>query len=306
LWYYIPRAETAKFEKAFIKYVYGKTKKCGAPLRHKIGLLTMDFFAANKIAYKSIIQHPGQFIITYDHVYHAGFNYGFNCNEAVNFGFNSWSTKLDSVVVCNCQTEDGVRFSPEEIKKCKTYKSNENYHLDKSSYEILPDEAINELRSLTWNNEILNQIDNVDNTVQSKPIDKQVNEISDLPVAIESHILEENLTIFDEEQFDNNKKSSHTENFEILKKQMIEMLKKVKQFRVIHQRTTIMLKEKGYKLELKCSNTRNCKGKWMIIWLLAENKDPTQQKVTITQTASCEHRGFEPYQHTKNKTKSQK
>lgn len=35
-------------------------------------------------------QGPNEFIVTYPRVYHAGFNSGFNFNEAVNFTMNSW------------------------------------------------------------------------------------------------------------------------------------------------------------------------------------------------------------------------
>ncbi|KAL6950765.1 hypothetical protein ACO0QE_000046 [Hanseniaspora vineae] len=39
--------------------------------------------------YKAV-QKPGEFIITYPKCYHAGFNAGYNFNEAVNFTLNSW------------------------------------------------------------------------------------------------------------------------------------------------------------------------------------------------------------------------
>lgn len=36
------------------------------------------------------IQRPGEFIVTFPKVYHSGFNYGFNVNEAVNFTLPLW------------------------------------------------------------------------------------------------------------------------------------------------------------------------------------------------------------------------
>lgn len=35
-------------------------------------------------------QEAGQFIVTFPEAYHAGFSYGFNCGEAVNFATSDW------------------------------------------------------------------------------------------------------------------------------------------------------------------------------------------------------------------------
>lgn len=35
-------------------------------------------------------QHPGDYIITFPKVYHAGFSHGFNCAEAVNITIPEW------------------------------------------------------------------------------------------------------------------------------------------------------------------------------------------------------------------------
>ncbi|KAL6947471.1 hypothetical protein ACO0RG_000045 [Hanseniaspora osmophila] len=44
----------------------------------------------SRIQVYKAIQKPGEFIITYPKCYHAGFNAGYNFNEAVNFTLNSW------------------------------------------------------------------------------------------------------------------------------------------------------------------------------------------------------------------------
>ncbi len=35
-------------------------------------------------------QEAGQFVVTFPEAFHAGFSYGFNCGEAVNFASSDW------------------------------------------------------------------------------------------------------------------------------------------------------------------------------------------------------------------------
>jgi hypothetical protein len=50
----------------------------------------------------TLVQHAGEFVITFPRGYHAGFNLGFNCAESVNFALDSWIELGRKAQVCNC------------------------------------------------------------------------------------------------------------------------------------------------------------------------------------------------------------
>ena len=59
---------------------------------------------------KRYVQYPGEFIVTFSNGYHAGFNSGFNTNEAVNFVTEAWLEELPKQRYCKCQP-DNVRIN---------------------------------------------------------------------------------------------------------------------------------------------------------------------------------------------------
>lgn len=50
----------------------------------------------------TLVQHAGEFVITFPRGYHAGFNLGFNCAESVNFALDSWIEIGRKAQACNC------------------------------------------------------------------------------------------------------------------------------------------------------------------------------------------------------------
>lgn len=86
-------------------------KACDQFLRHKSIVISPDALARHaSIETNSIIQRPGEFIITFPHAYHQGFNYGFNCAEAVNFATESWIEHGLSAKFCKC-SDDSVTIN---------------------------------------------------------------------------------------------------------------------------------------------------------------------------------------------------
>ncbi|XP_028245228.1 probable lysine-specific demethylase ELF6 [Glycine soja] len=46
-----------------------------------------------------LTQHLGEFVVTFPRAYHVGFNHGFNCGEAANFGTPQWFRVTKEAVV---------------------------------------------------------------------------------------------------------------------------------------------------------------------------------------------------------------
>lgn len=89
-WYGIPAAFADQFE-AYMKARAPDLFKRQPDLLHQLVTLVspLDLARAGiQVFYAD--QHPNEFVVTYPRVYHAGFNSGFNLNEAVNFTMDSW------------------------------------------------------------------------------------------------------------------------------------------------------------------------------------------------------------------------
>ena len=85
-------------------------------MRHKTTLINpyiLQKLCPDIVCHKTV-HNPGEFIITFPGCYHAGFNWGFNIAEAVNFGVNHWLDVFPYCNVCQCQS-DNVNINPIEF-----------------------------------------------------------------------------------------------------------------------------------------------------------------------------------------------
>lgn len=64
----------------------------------------------NGIRLRKMIHREGEFLISRCSGYHAGFNFGFNIAEAVNFALPDWLQVAKNVQCCKC-INDSVRIN---------------------------------------------------------------------------------------------------------------------------------------------------------------------------------------------------
>lgn len=89
-WYGIPGADAEKFEEAMREAVPELFESQPDLLFQLVTLLPPDQLKKAGVNVYALDQRAGQFVITFPQAYHAGFNHGFNFNEAVNFAPHDW------------------------------------------------------------------------------------------------------------------------------------------------------------------------------------------------------------------------
>ncbi|KAI1466698.1 jumonji superfamily protein [Daldinia caldariorum] len=89
-WYGIPAEDTEKFENAMKEAVPELFETQPDLLFQLVTLLTPEQLQKAGVRVYALDQRAGQLVLTFPQAYHAGFNHGFNFNEAVNFAPSDW------------------------------------------------------------------------------------------------------------------------------------------------------------------------------------------------------------------------
>ena len=89
-WYGIPGSDAKRFEEAMRQAVPELFETQPDLLFQLVTLLPPDQLKKAGVNVFALDQRAGQFVITFPQAYHAGFNHGFNFNEAVNFAPHDW------------------------------------------------------------------------------------------------------------------------------------------------------------------------------------------------------------------------
>lgn len=89
-WYGIPGEDSYKFEETMKQEVPELFETQPDLLFQLVTLAKPEKLRRAGVKVYAIDQHAGEFVITFPRAYHAGFNQGFNFNEAVNFAPHDW------------------------------------------------------------------------------------------------------------------------------------------------------------------------------------------------------------------------
>ncbi|THH14745.1 hypothetical protein EW146_g5620, partial [Bondarzewia mesenterica] len=113
-WYAVPQGRANALEQTMIGYFPDGPSRCPQFLRHKSYLVSPKHLAESSCRPNTLVQHAGEFVITYPRGYHAGFNLGLNCAESVNFALDSWLERGRKARICQC-ISDSVRIDVDEL-----------------------------------------------------------------------------------------------------------------------------------------------------------------------------------------------
>lgn len=94
------------------------TSNCPQFLRHKSYLASPNLLAKSSIKPNVLVQHAGEFVVTFPRGYHAGFNLGLNCAESTNFALDSWIDLGLKAAFCGC-VNDSVRIDVKGLIEAK-------------------------------------------------------------------------------------------------------------------------------------------------------------------------------------------
>lgn len=89
-WYSVPGSEASAFEKVMRNSLPDLFDAQPDLLFQLVTMLNPSVLQEHNVPVYSVLQEPGNFVITFPKSYHGGFNFGLNCAEAVNFAPADW------------------------------------------------------------------------------------------------------------------------------------------------------------------------------------------------------------------------
>ena len=114
-WYGIPAEDAYRFEGAMREAVPELFEAQPDLLFQLVTILPPDKLVQAGVKVYALDQRAGEFVITFPQAYHAGFNHGFNFNEAVNFAPADWEPFGEQGVLRLQQYRKHPCFSHDEL-----------------------------------------------------------------------------------------------------------------------------------------------------------------------------------------------
>lgn len=90
MWYGVPGKDAPLLEASFRRHMPEEFRKRPLLMHDLVTMISPQRLKADKVPVCTTLQRAGEFVVTFPRAYHAGFSYGFNCGEAVNFAAADW------------------------------------------------------------------------------------------------------------------------------------------------------------------------------------------------------------------------
>ncbi|ORX93354.1 JmjC-domain-containing protein [Basidiobolus meristosporus CBS 931.73] len=140
-WYAIPPPQHERFERVAQGFFSHEYKKCSQFLRHKTFHISPTILAHHSIPVYKCVQKEGEFIITFPHGYHSGYNLGYNCAESVNFALENWVEIGKKAKPCKC-ISDAVTIDVASIFDKKAADNEIKQITPQETFQNLPTDAL--------------------------------------------------------------------------------------------------------------------------------------------------------------------
>ncbi|CAM8927154.1 unnamed protein product [Rhodiola kirilowii] len=98
VWYGVPGSHASALESAMKKHLPDLFEEQPGLLHELVTQLSPSVLKSEGVPVYRVVQQPGEFVLTFPRAYHAGFNCGFNCAEAVNVAPVDWLSHGQSAV----------------------------------------------------------------------------------------------------------------------------------------------------------------------------------------------------------------
>ncbi|CAA2983824.1 lysine-specific demethylase JMJ16 [Olea europaea subsp. europaea] len=103
MWYGVPGSDALKLEAAMRKHLPELFEEQPDLLHKLVTQLSPSILRSEGVPVYRCVQNPGEFVLTFPRAYHAGFNCGFNCAEAVNVAPVDWLPHGQNAIELYCE-----------------------------------------------------------------------------------------------------------------------------------------------------------------------------------------------------------